>query len=234
MNSTETYLRKKPFDKNRYYRQKQSYSHWTLRKLWIIVSLCACVTVYVSMWVYGFAYVCLRVCMTVDGRRPAQGPDRMRAELSAAVLVVHTNTHKLKRAARVRSKCLSLSFSLSLIHTHTQPPSNSQPDQQCHWRTWWEGLAGGERVRVSLSAVQRADCMLYFLNKTLSASLPPCNQRCVCLLLWSIFIFHLRFCDLKDSLLIRISLKDLEQDLFCLCFFLHCQYIRSIYSIHIH
>ncbi|ROL42672.1 hypothetical protein DPX16_14079 [Anabarilius grahami] len=31
------------------------------------------------MWVYGFAYVCSHVCTTVDGRRPAQGPDRIRA-----------------------------------------------------------------------------------------------------------------------------------------------------------
>lgn len=62
----------------------------------LCVSLCAGVTVDVSMWVYGFAYVCLRVCATVDGRRPAQGPDRMCAELSAAVLVVHTNAHTLK------------------------------------------------------------------------------------------------------------------------------------------
>lgn len=80
----------------------------------LCVSLRAGVTVYVSMWVHGFAYVCLCVCATVDGQRPAQGPDRMRAELSAAVLVVHTLTHTHLNELVV----LALNVSLSLSQTH--------------------------------------------------------------------------------------------------------------------
>lgn len=77
------------------------------------------VTVYVSMWVYGFAYVCLRVCATVDGRRPAQGPDRMHAELSAAVLVVHTHTRTLQNELAVLLLNVSLSLFRSLSYTLT-------------------------------------------------------------------------------------------------------------------
>lgn len=92
----------------------------------LCVSLCAGVAVYVSMWVYGFAYVCSHVCTTVDGRRPAQGPDRMRGELSAAVLVVHT--HTLKRTVRVSPKCLSLSYTLTHSHLATANQTSSTTD----------------------------------------------------------------------------------------------------------
>lgn len=127
---TQTYLRKNPSDKDRDYRPNQSYSHWTLRKLWIIVSMSVFVQVLQCMSACGCMDLstCVRMCTRLDDRRPAQGPDRMCAELSAAVLVVHTHTHTLKRTVRVSPKCLFLSHT----HSHTQPPSNNQPDQQSH------------------------------------------------------------------------------------------------------
>lgn len=112
---TQTYLRKNPSDKDRDYRPNQSYSHWTLRKLWIIVSMSVFVQVLQCMSACGCMDLrtCVRMCTRLDDRRPAQGPDRMCAELSAAVLVVHTHTHLNELSV------LALNVSFSLIHTLT-------------------------------------------------------------------------------------------------------------------
>lgn len=114
---TQTYLRKNPSDKDRDYRPNQSYSHWTLQKLWIIVSMSVFVQALQCMSVRGCMDLrtCVRMCARLDDRRPAQSPDRMCAELSAAVLVVHTHTHLNELSVLA----LNVSFSLSYTLSHT-------------------------------------------------------------------------------------------------------------------
>jgi len=103
----------------------------------LYVSFHAGVAVYVSVWVYGFAYACSHVCTTVDDRRPAQGPDRMCAELSAAVLVAHTHTHTHTHLNELSVLALNVSFSLSYTLTHSHLATTNQTSRATDAHGGW-------------------------------------------------------------------------------------------------